>query len=141
MRAPRSPAIALTFADGPALSTPAVLEILEHHRVRGTFFVMGCLVRGHEALLRQALAQGSALGNHTFTHAEVSSGGYRELRDTQRAIRRATGYTPRVFRPPHGVVSRRLRAQARLLGLHTIGEVVDARDWTEPGCEATTSGW
>jgi peptidoglycan/xylan/chitin deacetylase (PgdA/CDA1 family) len=126
-------AVALTFSDGPGRHTPAVLEILERHRVPGTFFVVGRMIRGREALLRRALAQGSALGNHTFTHADVSGGGYRELRRTQNAIRRATDYTPCVFRAPHGAVSRLLVRQARWLGLHTVGVDVDPGDWNEPG--------
>jgi peptidoglycan/xylan/chitin deacetylase (PgdA/CDA1 family) len=135
MRAsPSRRAVALTFSDGPGGSTEAVLEILEQHGVPGTFFVIGCLVRGNEALLRRALAQGSALGNHTFTHVKAAS--RRELHDTQYAIRQATGYTPRVFRPPHGALSRRLVVRARLLGLHTIGGGVDSRDWSEPGSQA-----
>jgi peptidoglycan/xylan/chitin deacetylase (PgdA/CDA1 family) len=126
-------AVALTFDDGPGLYTGALLGVLERQRVPGTFFVVGELVRGRELLLRRALAHGSVLGNHTFTHTKVSAGGYRQIRSAQDAIRRATGYTPCVFRAPGGVVSRLLVAQARSLGLHTVGWNVDPRDWSRPG--------
>jgi peptidoglycan/xylan/chitin deacetylase (PgdA/CDA1 family) len=129
-------AVALAFADGPGPYTPAVLDILERRHVPGTFFVIGQLVYGQEGLLRRALAQGSVLGNHTFTHVNVSGGGYSQIRSTQAAILYATGYTPCVFRPPHGRVSPLLISQARSLGLNTVGVGVDPQDWSEPGSGA-----
>lgn len=129
-------AIALTFDDGPGLYSPAVLGVLERFRVPGTFFVVGELVRRHEELLRRALAGGSVLGNHTFSHTNVSAGGYRQIRGAQDAIRRATGYTPCVFRAPGGAISPLLVAQARSLGLHTVGWNVDPQDWSRPGSAA-----
>jgi peptidoglycan/xylan/chitin deacetylase (PgdA/CDA1 family) len=129
-------AVALTFADGPGPYTGAVLEILEGRHVPGTFFVVGRRVRGREALMRRALAQGNALGNHSFTHSKVPGAGYDEIRRTQAAVRGATGYTPCVFRPPHGAAGKRLLPQARSLGLNTIGGGFDSGDWREPGSGA-----
>ena len=132
-------AVALTFDDGPSAYTAAVLDILERRHVPGTFFVVGSLVRGRELLLRRALAHGSVIGNHTFTHAYVAGGGYRQIASTQGAVRRATGYTPCVFRAPGGAVSRLVISQARSLGLLTVGWSVDPRDWSRPGSAAIYS--
>lgn len=131
--------VALTFDDGPSLYTHRVLDILERNRVHATFFLIGQQVRGNESLVRRELADGNAVGNHTFTHANVSGGGLRQLTSTQGAIRRASGYTPCVFRAPYGAVSGTIIGQARGLGLDTIEWDVDPRDWARPGIDAIYS--
>jgi peptidoglycan/xylan/chitin deacetylase (PgdA/CDA1 family) len=131
--------VALTFDDGPGLYTARVLDVLRRRRVRATFFMIGSQVRGAERVLRRMLADGHALGNHTFTHANVSGGGWRQMASTQAAIRRATGYTPCVFRPPYGASSGLLSGQARQLGMNNILWNVDTFDWRRPGSWAIRS--
>ena len=128
--------MALTFDDGPSALTPAVMDVLERRGARATFFVVGNLIPGHEHLLRRALAHGSALGNHTFTHPDLRGGGLDELTRTQAAIQAATGYTPCVFRAPMNKHSPLLVGQARSLGMNTVQWSVDSRDWAEPGSHA-----
>jgi peptidoglycan-N-acetylglucosamine deacetylase len=131
--------VALTFDDGPSAYTLRVLAILRRFGVHTTFFVIGRQVRGNEALLRRELAEGNAIGNHTFTHANVSGGGIRQMLSTQGAIRRATGYTPCLFRAPYGAASGVIIRQARALGMNTIQWSVDPRDWSLPGSGAVYS--
>jgi peptidoglycan/xylan/chitin deacetylase (PgdA/CDA1 family) len=131
--------VALTFDDGPGPFTPQVLSILERNHINGTFFMIGQQVRGSDALLRRSLRDGNALGNHTFTHANVSGGGLGQLTSTQGAIRRASGYTPCLFRAPYGAVSGTIIGQARGLGMDTIEWDVDPRDWSTPGTGAIYS--
>jgi peptidoglycan-N-acetylglucosamine deacetylase len=126
--------IALTFDDGPSLYTPQMLSVLERNHVHATFFLVGNLVRGNEALLKRMLRDGDAIGNHTFTHANVAHGNLGQLTSTTRAIQRATGgYTPCVFRPPYGAFSNALISQAQGLGMNTIYWTVDPSDYTRPG--------
>jgi peptidoglycan/xylan/chitin deacetylase (PgdA/CDA1 family) len=131
--------VALTFDDGPSPYTHLVLDILARNHIHGTFFLIGQQVRGNEALLRRSLREGNVLGNHTFTHANVSGGAGSQITSTQGAIRRATGYTPCVFRAPYGAVSGTLIGQARGLRLDTIQWDVDPRDWSRPGTGAIYS--
>lgn len=131
--------VALTFDDGPSPYTPQVLSILERNHINATFFMIGEQVRGHEELLRRSLADGNVFGNHTFTHANVSGGGLGQLTSTQGAIRRASGYTPCLFRAPYGAVSGTIIGQARGLGMDTIEWDVDPRDWSRPGTDAIYS--
>src|SRR5436190_11776641 len=131
--------VALTFDDGPSAYTSRVLAILRRFGIHGTFFIIGEQVRGNEGLLRRELAAGNAIGNHTFTHANVSGGGIRQMLSTQGAIRRATGYTPCLFRAPYGAVSGLLMRPARGLGMNTIQWSVDPRDWSRPGTGAIYS--
>jgi peptidoglycan/xylan/chitin deacetylase (PgdA/CDA1 family) len=112
--------LALLFSDGPGAYHDDVLDILERRHVRATFAVVGVLVEGQEAILKRDVSLGGA---------------YREIRDTQAAIRTATGYTPCVFRPAYGEVNRKVVTRARSLGLNTIAVTVDPQDWAEPGRE------
>ncbi len=136
---PHRRVVALTFDDGPWPTTPQVLSILERNHIHATFFLIGEQVRGRESILRRALADGDVLGNHTYTHANVTGGGYRQMASTQGAIRRATGYTPCLFRAPYGAVSGLAIRQARSLGMNTIEWSVDPRDWSRPGTGAIES--
>jgi peptidoglycan/xylan/chitin deacetylase (PgdA/CDA1 family) len=131
--------VALTFDDGPAVLTASVLKLIERERVPATFFVVGRNVAGREALLRRALAGGSMLGNHSFTHARLGAAdgaALQELTDTQAAIRKATGFTPCLFRPPFGVSSRRLVAAAGQLALRSVLWSVYPQDAAKPGADA-----
>jgi len=62
------PAVALTLDDGPdAATTPALLDLLQRHGARATFFLLAKNVPGNEALLRRMVAEGHELGNHLAT--------------------------------------------------------------------------
>jgi peptidoglycan/xylan/chitin deacetylase (PgdA/CDA1 family) len=132
--------VALTFDDGPSSYTPRVLDILKRTGVKGTFFLIGQQVGEGASTLRRALREGHALANHSWNHADLSGGGMGQLTQTNRAIRRATGYTPCIFRAPYGAVSDLLIGQARDDGMLTIGWDVDPQDWARPGSGAIESG-
>jgi peptidoglycan/xylan/chitin deacetylase (PgdA/CDA1 family) len=134
--------VALTFDDGPSIYTPDVLRILRHFRIHATFFLIGEQVRPFAGYAREELAEGNAIGDHTYTHPNVSGGGsfaYSQLSRTRTTIRNVTGYTPCVFRAPYGAVSGSLTGIARSLGMLTIEWDVDPQDWARPGSGAIYS--
>jgi peptidoglycan-N-acetylglucosamine deacetylase len=131
--------VALTFDDGPSIYTHQILDILKQNGVHATFFVIGQQVSGGAAVLRRALKEGNAIGNHSWNHANLAGGAGSQLSSTQATIRRNTGYTPCVFRPPYGATSSLLVGQARAQGLDTIIWDVDPRDWARPGSGAIYS--
>jgi peptidoglycan-N-acetylglucosamine deacetylase len=130
-------AVALTFDDGPWADTPAFVRMLEHWHVPATFFMIGQQVTSRQrALLRRELRDGDALGDHSWSHPDLTHGGaYQQLRRTKSAIRSLTGYTPCVFRPPYGSFNREVVSVARSLDLATIMWDVDPTDWARPGAE------
>ncbi len=130
---PRSrPVVALTFDDGPSTTyTPAILSILNRLHASATFFEEGRHVAGNEALMRQILASGDEIGNHSFDHPRFP--GYRELAATNRRIEEATGFTPCLFRPPYGLVDAKVAVAAQRTHLQTILWDVDSRDDKHPG--------
>jgi len=131
--------VALTFDDGPSGYTGQLLDVLKANKVHATFFEIGQNVAGRSAVMKRILREGSVLGNHSWSHPNLSGGGLGQLTSTNRAIRNATGYTPCVFRPPYGATSSTLVGQARSLGMDTILWDVDPRDWSRPGSGAIVS--
>jgi peptidoglycan/xylan/chitin deacetylase (PgdA/CDA1 family) len=127
--------VALTFDDGPWRDTPQFVRVLEAAQVHATFFLIGRQIPGHAALLKRELADGDALGNHTFSHPNlVRAGGARpQLRLTSAAIERASSYRPCLFRPPYGAYDGAVVGVASAQRLTTVLWDVDPRDWSRPG--------
>ncbi len=123
--------IALTFDDGPGLRTPDLLDKLQAHRFRATFFLLGWSVASREEIVLRETRFGS-LGNHSWNHADLARlprGQVRtQLRDTKGVIARASGQPVRLFRPPFGSRNRMVDAEAKRAGLLTVMWSVDTRD-------------
>ena len=106
--APRRPdEIALTYDDGPNPSvTPALLDVLDEHGVRATFFLIGNFVKQCPGLVRDLRARGHLVGNHTMTHPWLAWQSERRIREELRgataAIEDVLGEPVRYFRAPHG---------------------------------------
>lgn len=131
--------VALSFDDGPWADTPGFVRMLERTHTQATFFTIGRqVVPGYKATLMRELRDGDVLGDHSFTHPDLALGGdvYGQLRDTLRAIRSLTGYTPCIFRPPYGAFDSSVVRAARSLGLATILWNVDPADYAQPGTSA-----
>ena len=139
--------IALTFDDGPDPAwTPKILDVLARENAPATFFVTGANALGQGALLRRIVAQGSELGNHSTSHADLSrrsEGAIAlELKATERIVEAYTGRAMTLFRPPFlgdADPDRRdelhaTRVAARL-GYLTVGLNVDPLDWQGPKAE------
>ncbi|HEX7060298.1 MAG TPA: polysaccharide deacetylase family protein [Solirubrobacterales bacterium] len=129
-----SKVVALTFDDGPSDYTPEFLKVLRDKHARGTFFEIGQEVAGHEATMRQILAEGSEIGNHTMHHGSLPS--YDDLAATSARIEAATHFRPCLFRPPGGGVDAAVIAAAGEAGMRTVTWDVDPSDWTNPGSGA-----
>jgi peptidoglycan/xylan/chitin deacetylase (PgdA/CDA1 family) len=128
-------AIALTFDDGPSGSTEDVLEILDAHQARGTFFVVGHWVERLPHIVRAIAERGHEVGNHTWTHFDASEVPDEELwrdelRRTSETIAATAGRAPALFRPPYGHEPERFAAVAAECGLGTtVLWSVDPEDW------------
>jgi peptidoglycan/xylan/chitin deacetylase (PgdA/CDA1 family) len=135
--------VALTFDDGPwnDPSAGAFLDVLEREHAVATFFEIGDQIASYDprgTLERRMLADGDFIGDHTWTHPQMtylSSGQQRQqLLSTAEAISRATGGLKTcLWRPPYGAVNPSLVTLARSLGMLTIMWDVDTRDWSLPG--------
>jgi peptidoglycan-N-acetylglucosamine deacetylase len=126
--------IALTFDDGPNDPwTGRLLDILDHHQARATFFFIGRFVRQRPDLVRMVRQAGHLVGNHTQNHpvllfqkpAKVRE----ELLACNAALEDALGESIRYFRPPHGARRPDVLATARDLGLTPVLWTAMGHDW------------
>jgi peptidoglycan-N-acetylglucosamine deacetylase len=130
--------LAITFDDGPNPSiTPKFLDLLARYEARATFFLIGRYARECPELVREVVARGHVVGNHTQTHVNlfrtVPAKTREELRRCQDsiagALATAGGTAPVWFRPPWGLRSPWLDAAARELGLRVAMWSLLPGDW------------
>lgn len=141
-RGPSGKRIALTYDDGPSTYTPAFLRELSKLGVPATFFMIGQQVSADASVVRSMLRAGHMVGNHSWNHANLGGGGAgasSQLRDTSAAIRRATGFTPCLFRPPYGSTGADLVSRANAQGMTSVLWSVDPLDWRTPGTGSIVS--
>lgn len=136
-----SATVALTFDDGPdPLFTPSVLRVLQQYGVHATFFCIGEQVQLYPALVRQAAQDGNVIGNHTWSHLNLTllppETIRQQLSTTSAAIAQATGGAPRLVRPPDGATNATVRDIEAQLGLVEVLWTLDAEDWQHPGVAA-----
>ena len=89
----------LTFDDGPIPEvTPWVLNVLQEHGAKATFFCVGKNARKYPELCRQILDSGHAIGNHTESHLN----GWKTNRDDycNDVIKCTEVVNSKLFRPP-----------------------------------------
>lgn len=111
--------VALTFDDGPdRRNTPIVLDALRRHGARATFFLIGEQVGANAGLVRRMVAEGHAVGNHSWSHPYRLSEdeGARQLQRCDEAIVRAAGRAPACFRAPGGFTNNGIANAARRQG-------------------------
>lgn len=130
--------VALSFDDGPdPVATPALLELLRRENVPATFFLIGRNVDAHPEIAKQIADDGHLIGNHTYNHRwsstfTMASAIAREMSTTQEAIQRATGVTPKYFRPPIGLTTPHFQTALKRVGLLLVGWDVRPMDSVQP---------
>lgn len=131
----KEPIAALTFDDGPdPLSTPRVLDLLDAHDAKGTFFVVGSQAARHPEIVDRIRSGGHALGNHTWSHPSLprltQADRRRELLRPQQEISGLDTLT----RPPYGHFDVATWYDLRRLGLRPVTWSGHAMDWavTDP---------
>jgi len=134
--APGRRAIALTFDDGPSVSTPRFLDLLAEFNAPSTFFQVGANVLRHPDIARAVVAAGHEIGNHSHTHLNcaLKSASLIEadFARAQQAIAGTTGVNPVYVRAPYGVRWFGFRQMQKNLGLTGVMWTVIGRDWRLP---------
>ena len=101
--------IALTIDDGPDPDvTPQVLDILDRHAAKATFFCVGQQAARYPELCREIVRRGHSVENHSQHHRHTFSflgprGFLRELQAAQNTLSQITGQAPLFFRAPAGL--------------------------------------
>ena len=117
-------------------------DILKEYNVRGTFFMIGEVAENNVGIMQRAYREGHEIGNHTFTHPDISEISNRQmdlqLNLTERLFASKLGVQPLYFRPPYSIdqepdTNDQAAPLDRIQGLGylTIGNKIDTNDWDE----------
>ena len=130
---PRPKAVALTFDDGPrstADRTPKVLQMLKKYNAHATFFVVGQSVAANADVLKQEVAQGCEIANHSWDHTNLSTLSMKKVNKqynkTANLVKKLIGYDIKLLRPPYGAISDKMR---KSLKHPMVLWNVDTLDW------------
>jgi peptidoglycan/xylan/chitin deacetylase (PgdA/CDA1 family) len=131
--------IALTFdAGAEAECFDDLIRALANARANSTFFVTGRFVRNHADCAAEITKHGHEVGNHTWSHLDLTQQPDEVVRDeimrAERAIIHATGESPRPrWRAPYGARDKRVLKIAASVGYRSIYWTLDSLDGIEPG--------
>jgi peptidoglycan/xylan/chitin deacetylase (PgdA/CDA1 family) len=138
-RGPRGKSeIALTFDGGKETACfDDLMTVLANAHVHCTFFVTGAFARDHADCAAEITKHGHEIGNHTWSHLNLTQQPDKVVRDeivrAERAIVKASGQSPRPrFRAPYGIRDERVLKIARTLGYRSIYWTLDSLDGVEP---------
>ena len=135
--------VVLTFDDGPDPEwTPKILDVLKREHAPATFFLIGIQTDKFPGLAQRIYREGHTIGNHTFTHPDVSniSSTYMkvELNLTERLFASLVGVRAKLLRPPYAIDEEPDTADqvrplefAQELGYITVGNRIDPNDWSD----------
>lgn len=125
----------LTFDDGPTPEiTEKVLEILEKHNIKATFFCIGDNVRKHPEIVQKILSKQHSIGNHTYSHLKgwkTSTKTY--INNTEACELKLNSLfnisNSKLFRPPYGKITPLQSYKLRKLGYKIIMWDVLSKDY------------
>ncbi|MDP4096019.1 delta-lactam-biosynthetic de-N-acetylase [Paenibacillus sp. P96] len=125
----------LTFDNGYENGyTAKVLDVLKAKKVPAAFFVTGHFVRDQPELLRRMNDEGHIIGNHSWSHPDMTSLTPEQIRTELDKVREAsariTGQQKMSFvRPPRGIFSSRVLETCKQLGYTNVFWSAAYRDW------------
>jgi len=135
--------VVLTFDDGPDPEwTPRILDVLKQEDAPATFFLIGIQTDKFSGLAKRIYNEGHTIGNHTFTHPDVSNITDTQMRVelnlTERLFASLVGVRTILLRPPYAIDEEPDTADqvkplmfAQDLGYITVGNRIDPNDWSD----------
>ncbi len=130
--------VAISFdASWGADKTIPILDILDEHDVKTTFFLVGGWVDKYPEMVQEIFSRGHEIGNHSDSHPHMSQLGEQAIRDELRImsdkVEKLTGVRPTLFRPPYGDYNDRVVQVARAEGYEAVQWSIDSLDWKDRG--------
>ncbi|MEV3912211.1 polysaccharide deacetylase family protein [Streptomyces canus] len=133
----------ITIDDGPdPVWTPQVLDVLHQYGVKATFCMVGTQAQAHPDLVKQVVAAGHRLCDHSVSHdttMDKKPQAYQaqQILDAERMITQASGgVRPMYYRAPGGAFTPYSRHLAASRGMRPLGWNVDSKDFERPGTAA-----
>ena len=119
--------------------TLGILDLLDEYNIKTTFFLVDIWTQKYPELVKEIVARGHEIGNHSTSHPQMS-----KLNETQIAkelntqadnVLAIAGVRPVLFRPPYGDYNNRVITTARVQGFVPIQWSVDSLDWKNRGAQ------
>ena len=116
-------------------NTEKILDALKNHGVKATFFLVGHYFETQPELVRRMVEEGHTIGNHTYSHPDMSAIGDQasfqaELAKNEALYQDITGEEmPKLYRPPQGKFCESNLKMAQALGYHTVFWSLAYVDW------------
>jgi len=137
------PFVALTFDDGPSIYTTRILDTLQQHGGRASFFVTGNSIKEHKNKIYRASQMDCEIICHAWDHINLTKLSARKLKkqlvDTITEIAKVTGKASYIYRPPYGDLNDKMIKVSRKLGLAIVTWSLDPRDWESRDADAIYS--
>lgn len=136
--------VALTFDDGPTEKyTPQILAILKKYNIKATFFMVGMNAKNHPDIVKQVLADGHAINNHSLTHPMLTKLNdtqlYKEVIEPSTIIFNIINKKPVCLRYPYGASNQHVRDVIREQGMVPLPMGWNSFDYDRPGVDKIVS--
>lgn len=119
--------------------TDTLLNILDDKNVKTTFFLVGDWVKKYPKSVKKIDKKGHDVGNHSSTHPHMTELSPQkiqsELQDCNNEIKKLTGKTPTLFRPPYGDYNNEVVNTTKAMDMYCVQWNIDSLDWKDPGCD------
>ncbi len=114
---------------------PKIMEILDKHNVKTTFFMTGEWVEKYPECVKTLVEKGHDLGNHSASHPDMTKLSKEKQREqimkVHNAVKKLTGYEMELFRPPYGAYNNEVIRTCYENGYFPIQWDVDSLDWKD----------
>ena len=119
-----------------------ILEILDKHNAKATFFLVGSWIDDNEELVKKIHSKGHELGNHSNTHSNTTILDDKEIVEeiqlTTDKISKLVGEDVNLYRPPFGEIDDNTMEICKSLGYQVVKWDIDSLDWKEIGAHNIT---
>ena len=116
--------------------TDTLLNILDEHEVKTTFFLVGEWVDKYSDSVKEIASRGHDIGNHSDTHAHMSQISLEqqktEIENCNEKISTITGKPVTLFRPPYGEYDNNVVSTTLGCDMYCVQWNIDSLDWKDP---------
>ena len=127
------PMVALTFDDGPGKYEDRILAAFQKYGGKGTFFFVGNQAEKYPNVVKRVAEAGHEVANHSYKHENLpklsQAGATQSLAKTNEILRRLSGQSISLVRPPYGATSSSVKAALQNQGQASILWSIDTLDW------------
>lgn len=116
--------------------TEDLLNTLDKYNIKTTFFLVGQWAEKYPDSVKEIAKRGHDIGNHSSTHAHMPALSAEkmkeEINDCNNRIKKLTGKTPTLFRPPYGDYDNNVVNMVKSMNMYCVQWNIDSLDWKDP---------